>query len=328
MSFRDLESGPKGGGHASKQQPKQRKDEDSAIERSIKANIQEMQDNIRDASEQLDRAQRNYLSKRMTESLDKSLERSRELSQQTEHLLRDWFVQFAGEPSERHRKKFSYEKLHKAFDQELMHLKEVARRAVVAQQEAAAQDARLSNSNNMGNMVEEQSSTTCGDESEQGLLDDTDTNLVSRSSMQEDMTIRNRIAQEREEGIKRIQSQVCEVNQIFRDLATIVQEQGKQFESIEQNAEQASTSTKQAVQELRKTVERQRGARERLCCMLFAGFLLLCFVILPHMHLFEIHHSAGPGTQSGFPSSVASPTPSPPTPQGFEVISKTGHVVT
>ncbi|CAK0799467.1 unnamed protein product [Prorocentrum cordatum] len=121
-------------GGQSKLQPKQRRDEESSFERSIKANVQQMQE----ATDQLDSAQRGYLSRRISESLDTALERSRELSQETEQLFRDWTVHLAGEPSERHRKKFSFEKLQRAFEQEVMHLKDVARRAVTTQQESGA----------------------------------------------------------------------------------------------------------------------------------------------------------------------------------------------
>ena len=58
-------------------------------------------------------------------------------------------------------------------------------------------------------------------------------------------------------------SQVMEVNQMFRDLACIVTEQGAQFETIEQQALNSSANTKQAVKELKKAAERQRSQRER-----------------------------------------------------------------
>lgn len=294
MSFRDLGDGPKaGGGHASKQQPKQRRDEDSSYERSIKANIQEMQDSVRKASEKLEHAQRNFLSKRMNESLDKFLEQSRVLSQETEQLFRDWTLHLAGEPTERHRKKFSYEKLQKAFEEEVMHLKDVARRAVVAQQEAlGANSVNGSSALECHSMCEEQGASEI-DDVEQGLLDDSDsTQQACRlTTYHEDSTIRNRIAHERDEGIRRIQSQVSEVNQIIKDLASIVTDQGQQIESIENQAEASSSSTKQAVQELKKAVDRQRGTREKLCCMLTAAVIVLCFVILPQMQMLQFHHS-------------------------------------
>jgi len=284
MSFRDLENGHKVQRHS---QPKQRRDEDSSFERSIKANIQEMQDSIRMAGDQLERVQRGRLSRRVGENLDKSLERSRELSQETEQLFREWTVHLAGEPTERHRKKFSYEKLQRAFEEEVGHLKDVAKKAVAAQQGVLGVDGlHASGPMECQPLCEEQDSHQENDE-EVGLLDDSAIAKASQLQQQEDAGIRNRIAQEREEGIRRIQNQVSEVNQIFRDLASIVQEQGVQFETIEQQAETAQSNTKHAVKELRKAVDRQRGTRERLCCMLAMAVMLLCFVLLPHMH----HHT-------------------------------------
>lgn len=102
MSFRDLEGGPKG--HGFSQQAKKR-DDDSSFERSIKANIQRMQDSIRSASEQLDRASRGMMSKRVGENLDEFLTKSRDLASETEQSFRDWTIHLASEPNERHRKK-------------------------------------------------------------------------------------------------------------------------------------------------------------------------------------------------------------------------------
>eukprot|EP00413_Alexandrium_margalefii_P044820 CAMPEP_0204592044 /NCGR_PEP_ID=MMETSP0661-20131031/50712_1 /ASSEMBLY_ACC=CAM_ASM_000606 /TAXON_ID=109239 /ORGANISM="Alexandrium margalefi, Strain AMGDE01CS-322" /LENGTH=280 /DNA_ID=CAMNT_0051602221 /DNA_START=68 /DNA_END=910 /DNA_ORIENTATION=- len=280
MSFRDLDNGPKGGGHASKQQPKQRRDEDSSFERSIKANIQEMQDSVRRASELLEQAQRSVLSKRSGESLDNILEQSRAVSQETEQIFRDWTVHMAGEPTERHRRKFSYEKLRRAFEQEASHLKDLGRRAAVAQQDAAlvyGSSAAARGEGSLGASEDE--------EAQCGLLDDSESTqqALRLAGYREDTTIWGRMAQERHDGIRRIQSQVCEVNQIIRDLASMVQDQGADIDSIESQAESSASNTKQAVLELRKAMDRHNVSREKLCCMLTAAVIVLCFVVLPHM---------------------------------------------
>ncbi|CAK0799466.1 unnamed protein product [Prorocentrum cordatum] len=122
----------------------------------------------------------------------------------------------------------------------------------------------------------------------------------------ESFQIRSRIAQEREEGIRRIQSQVSEVNQIFRDLATIVQEQGQQMETIESHAEASSSSTRDTTSELKKAASRQKSSRERLCWLLAGVVVLLCLIVLPHMHAMQLRHeeqqlqgSAASGTAEG-----------------------------
>eukprot|EP00931_Biecheleriopsis_adriatica_P050032 TRINITY_DN28956_c0_g1_i1.p1 TRINITY_DN28956_c0_g1~~TRINITY_DN28956_c0_g1_i1.p1 ORF type:complete len:382 (+),score=87.81 TRINITY_DN28956_c0_g1_i1:58-1146(+) len=307
MSFRDL-GGAKSSGLAQRQ-PRRDKDEETSFERSIKANIQEIQDSVRRANEQLEQAQRSFLSKRIGESLDRFLERSQQLSQETERLFRDWTVHLAGEPAERHRKKFSYEKLQKAFEEEVTHLKDAARRTVAAQQEAVHMD-RGSTSIECRPICEEQSAfSVCGESDvEHGLLDDSCVQ-VSSLAQQEDATIRNRIAQEREEGIRRIQSQVHEVNQIFRDLASIVSEQGNEIDSIERTAESASADTKQAALELRKAHDRSRGSRERLCCMLTAAVVLLFLIVLPHMHMSSLHFDHSHASSSSGTAQRASAVP-------------------
>lgn len=274
MSFKDLGSK----GLSSRRPQNERGTEgETSFEQSIKANIQEIQDLLHRANEQLEQSQRNYLSKRSTENLEGFLERGQELSQETERLFRDWTVHLAGEPGERHRKKFSYEKLQRAFEQEVSRVKDVARKTVAAQKEAANSRQRP-----------KEFRPVCDEQSESLLCPQTDVEHGLHDEAQcQDAVIRSRIAQEREEGIRRIQSQVHEVNQIFRDLASIVHEQGNDIESIEHSADSASRETKQAASELRKAADRQRGSRERLCCMLTAAVVLLFLIVLPHMHMSE-----------------------------------------
>eukprot|EP00747_Dinoflagellata_sp_TGD_P219520 gnl/TRDRNA2_/TRDRNA2_91620_c3_seq1.p1 gnl/TRDRNA2_/TRDRNA2_91620_c3~~gnl/TRDRNA2_/TRDRNA2_91620_c3_seq1.p1 ORF type:complete len:275 (+),score=67.17 gnl/TRDRNA2_/TRDRNA2_91620_c3_seq1:120-827(+) len=136
-------------------------------------------------------------------------------------------------------------------------------------------------------MCDEQTASMSEIDEERGLLDDnTDENAHGCSqnllAVQQDIAIHNRIAAEREEGIRRIQSQVSEVNSIFRDLAAIVQEQGQHIETIEQQAEVSSENTKKAVVELQKASDRQRTSRERLCYILALALLVLCCIVLRH----------------------------------------------
>lgn len=303
MSFQDLESGPRSGGHASKQQPKQRRDEESPFEKNIKNNIRDMQDLMRKASDQLDHAQRRVMSSRMSENFQNQIERCNDLSQKTEELFRDWTVQLAGEPWEKHRKKFSYEKLQKAFEDEVAHLKDLGRRALAAQQEAKSAAELPPLPMECTAMCEDQGAPSpIDDDSAIGLLDDSS----NHRQQQEDAGLRLRVAEERAEGIRRIQGQVAEVTQIFHDLASIVQDQGQQFESIEAQAEQSAVSTKQAGQELKKAVDRSRSTRERLCCMIAVALAVLCLVVLPHVQMFSGHHTVHHAT-AGIAADVASP---------------------
>jgi len=278
MSFQDL-GGSKAGGHVSKSQPKQRRvEEDSSFEREIRAHIQKMQEGVRMSSEQLERMQRGFSSKRVRESIDKSLADSRESARSTEQLFRDWTIHLAGEPTKRHRSKFSMEKLQKAFEDEVEQLKDLARRVSAVEQD-------LPERAHPGPLEFQPMGGEQGmNEEECALLESTTDAWATQAAMQEEATMMGRIAQEREEGIKRIQTQVGEVNQIVRDLASIVIEQGTQLDTIEQQAEVASISTKEATRELRKAVDRHRSVREYFFCLLAAAVLVFVFIIVPHLH--------------------------------------------
>jgi len=289
MSFRDLDgSGPKigchsaQGGHGSSRQPKHRRDEDSPFEMGIKANIQEMQDARHKAISTLDNAERSSNAANLDDGIKRCLEHSRQLSHKTEKVFQEWTVHLAGEPAERYRKRFSMEKLQRAFEGEMFQLKEMARRAVQLRQRATNTFAanRTAAATAMAG--------DCGDDFELGLLDDS-ANAQSQNFAAMHESVWARLSSEREVGIRRIQTQVSEVNQIFRDLASIVSEQGQHIGSIESQAEAASAGTKQAVQELKKAVDRQRGLRQKVSCLLVAAGLFLCFVILPQMQVLQNH---------------------------------------
>lgn len=283
MSFQDV--GSRGaGGHASKSQPKQgnRGGDDDAYEKDLRALIQKMQDASRHCVEQLERAERGVASTRVRKSIDEALQQCRDRAQEAETLFRDWTVSLAGEPAKKHRKRFSYEKLQKAFEDEVMQLKDLARRSVAAQPEfsdpARDPEAQFPPAHGPGSRSAE---------------DD----WASQQQIHlEDTGAMNRMAQERDEGIRRINTSVREVNQMMQDMASLVADQGDVLTSIEGQAELASHSTKDAVGQLKKAADRSRGSREQMLCLLVAATVVFFFIILPHLHATELHPSLAPGS--------------------------------
>merc|ERR1712196_256350 len=65
------------------------------------------------------------------------LRKSEELARETEQFFRDWTVLLAGEPRDRHKKKFAFEKLEKTFKDEVTAFKCICRRAMAARKRAA-----------------------------------------------------------------------------------------------------------------------------------------------------------------------------------------------
>lgn len=79
---------------------------------------------------------------------------------------------------------------------------------------------------------------------------------------------------DREQGIKDIEKTVTEVNEIFRDLSHLVQEQGQMIDHIESNIDDSMARTDEGVVELRKANEYQKKSRNKMCCLALILLLL------------------------------------------------------
>uniref|UniRef100_A0A8C4QH92 Syntaxin 7-like n=1 Tax=Eptatretus burgeri TaxID=7764 RepID=A0A8C4QH92_EPTBU len=73
---------------------------------------------------------------------------------------------------------------------------------------------------------------------------------------------------EREGAIMQLEADIVDVNQIFKDLGTMIHEQGDIIDSIEANVETAETSVQQANRELRAASRHQSASRKKICLLL------------------------------------------------------------
>lgn len=74
--------------------------------------------------------------------------------------------------------------------------------------------------------------------------------LQSQLQMEEEVDMS--MLREREQAIRKIESDIVEVNQIFKDLATMVHDQGEVIDSIEANIESSSIQIHEGTQQLIK----------------------------------------------------------------------------
>ena len=75
------------------------------------------------------------------------------------------------------------------------------------------------------------------------------------------------LLRDREQQIRKIESDILEVNQIFKDLATMIHEQGETIDSIEANVETASIQVDQGTLQLAKARDYQ--VCQLIGCLLF-----------------------------------------------------------
>lgn len=76
-----------------------------------------------------------------------------------------------------------------------------------------------------------------------------------------------RLIQERESSIRQLESDIIDINDIFKDLGMMVHEQGDMIDSIEANVENADVHVQNATQQLARAADYQRSSRKKICIL-------------------------------------------------------------
>ena len=88
------------------------------------------------------------------------------------------------------------------------------------------------------------------------------------------------LIREREEGIHEIEQSITEVNDIFRELAAITQQQSSLVDDIESNIENSAHNAAKGVSELQKASELQRSSRSKICCIAITVAIVCALAIV------------------------------------------------
>lgn len=110
--------------------------------------------------------------------------------------------------------------------------------------------------------------------------------LLVESKRQEVVVLENEIVfndaiiEEREQGIKEIQHQIGEVNEIFKDLAVLVHEQGVVIDDISSNIQRSAARTTEATSQLAKASKSQRSNSSLACLLLVIFGVILIIVVI------------------------------------------------
>ncbi|KAL8694549.1 MAG: hypothetical protein Q9218_000805 [Villophora microphyllina] len=101
-----------------------------------------------------------------------------------------------------------------------------------------------------------------------------------RLASQDEVDFQESLIIERESEIRNIEQSVGELNELFRDVAHIVREQGDQLNTIDANVENVRGDTRQADVELRSASRYQKASRNKACCLLLILAVVLVIIIL------------------------------------------------
>lgn len=85
---------------------------------------------------------------------------------------------------------------------------------------------------------------------------------------------------EREESLRKLERDIVDVNQIFKDLGMMVHEQGEVIDSIEANVESASVNVEEGTEQLRQAKDYQSKSRKKKCIIITILVIILALVII------------------------------------------------
>lgn len=110
-------------------------------------------------------------------------------------------------------------------------------------------------------------------------LQDHNTRQQQTQQMLED-EVNVQALEERANAIRQLESDIMDVNQIFKDLGQLVHEQGETVDSIEAHVELASTQISEGANQLRMAAQSQTKLRKKKLCLLGLGIIVLLVLIL------------------------------------------------
>ncbi|SMR64166.1 unnamed protein product [Zymoseptoria tritici ST99CH_3D1] len=168
--------------------------------------------------------------------------------------------------------KYTSNKLSTEFKASLTEF-QTLQRSALEKQRASASAARTALDENEGGGA---TSSSGGQQQQQQQLQQQDLRLADQSEVdfQETLII------ERESEIRNIESSVSELNELFRDVATMVHDQGQSLDIISENVTSTRDDTRNADQQLRTASRHQKSARGKACCLLMILAIVLAVVIL------------------------------------------------
>merc|ERR1719210_377997 len=85
--------------------------------------------------------------------------------------------------------------------------------------------------------------------------------------------------QEREKSIHQLESDIVDMNTIFKDLATMVHEQGEMVDSIEVHVSEAQVRVGEGTSQLRQAEQYKNAARKKKLILAVVGFIILAILI-------------------------------------------------
>nr|XP_029515076.1 syntaxin-12-like isoform X1 [Oncorhynchus nerka] len=176
----------------------------------------------------------------LRDSLQQIQHFTNQLAKETNKHLKDvGFVSPSSAPSEQRQQKIQKDRLMNEFSAALDHFQAVQRQAAQKEKESVARARAGSRLSAEDGVSEEQLvSFDNQDDWAQTITQTTEEDLA--------------LIKERETNIRQLESDILDVNQIFKDLAVMIHDQGEMIDSIEANVESAEVHVDRGTEQLQR----------------------------------------------------------------------------
>ncbi|KAK6902810.1 hypothetical protein I203_108069 [Kwoniella mangroviensis CBS 8507] len=270
MSFNDLERGqsqPLLRGNAPDQDPTF-----TALKDSVSIQIFKIQSNVQGIQKLVDKLGGNGDGPALRTSLHNLTEATREMVKKSTDDVKKLAAYPAG--GEFSNRKPIQTKLSKEFGNAITSFQRVSRQSAERQRSFVESQKRR-----VDKLVEESEEAHEEPRSSVELEQVQAQQQVQQVSPQE-LDFQETLIAEREAEIREIESGIHELNDIFRDLGTMVVEQGGLIDNIESNVTSVARDTSSAAEELTTAHEYQRKAGRRIACLLIILVIVVAVVLL------------------------------------------------
>ncbi|XP_059899062.1 syntaxin-12 [Gadus macrocephalus] len=183
-----------------------------------------------------------------------------QLAKETNKHLKDLgSIPLPTSPSEQRQQKLQRDRLMSDFSAALNNFQSVQRRAADKEKESVARaraGSRLSAEDGAG---EEQLVSFDNQEDWAQTTIQTEEAAITEDDLE--------LIKERETNIRQLESDILDVNQIFKDLAVMIHDQGDMIDSIEANVESAEVHVERGGEQLQRAAYYQQKSRKKMCIL-------------------------------------------------------------
>ncbi|KAI8047738.1 t-SNARE [Gilbertella persicaria] len=179
------------------------------------------------------------------------------------------------DPKQTRQRKLEQQKLSKDFQKVLAEFQNIQRESVSKQREYV--DKQKASTAALQSQIEDDE---VQQEQQQLLQVEDAQRRIQIEALDNEIDYNETLISERENEIQGIEQGITELNEIFRDLGMLVNEQESGIQSIYGNVLNISQNTKQAAEELTTANRHQKRARKNMCCFMLIITIVGCVLAL------------------------------------------------